>query len=79
MSHAKDPAAVALGKRRWAGVSEADRIAAATAAAEARNRKLTPERQRAIALKASKAAAKAARKRRAEKKSAARKAKARKG
>ena len=79
MSASKDPSAVALGKRRWAGISAEDRTAAATAAAQARNDSLTPERKRAIAMKASKAAAKAAKKRRAEKKSSERKAKADKG
>lgn len=72
----KDPAAVALGKKRWKGIPKAERTLAAKAAQRARNDKLTPERIRAIALKASRAAQKAAKKRREENKSASRKSKA---
>ena len=60
-----NPAAVALGKRRWAGTTKADRSEAMRALANQRTEALTPARRVAIAKKASLAAAK---KRRAAKK-----------
>ena len=56
----KDPSAVALGNRRWAGSTKAERQAFARAGVAARNAKLTAERRREIAILAS-AAAKIAR------------------
>ena len=75
-SKQKNPAAVALGQKRWVGISAEDRTAAGRKAADARNRKLTAARKREIALAAARAAAIAAKKRREENKSASRKSKA---
>jgi hypothetical protein len=65
----KNKAAVALGKRRWAGVAPEERSRIGAENAAKRTAKLTPERRLAIAKKASKAAAKARKLRARQKKS----------
>lgn len=67
MSDEKNPAAVALGKKRWAGTSDADRSQAMSDLAAKRSAKMTPERRSEIAKKAAAASAKV-RKKKAKKK-----------
>jgi hypothetical protein len=59
MAKQKNPAAVALGKARWAGVSAEELSAKMSALASAGAQKMTPEKRLARARKASKAAKKA--------------------
>lgn len=60
MEREKDPAAVALGKKRWEGIDDEDRAAAASRAATARWEGSTEKQRAAIGKKL--AAARAAKK-----------------
>jgi hypothetical protein len=55
MKKEKDPAAVALGKKRWKGVSAAERSRLMKQAVSKRTKKPSPELRRAVASNASRA------------------------
>lgn len=72
-TNGKNPAAVALGRKRWAGISDQERSEQMAKVSQGRA-KIPPERRREIAM-----AGVAARKKKAASKKSRRKAKPRKG